>query len=59
MLRDVKVPKMVDEQMEAKDLFSGVPPLEALRSFVSLLILCGKHVRRDIFETGNLGHQQG
>lgn len=38
MLRDIKARKRPDQQMEAKDLFSSMPPLEAFRTAVSLMM---------------------
>ena len=38
VLRDMKARKTKNEQLEAKDLFSSMPPLESFRTMVSLMM---------------------
>ena len=38
VLRDIKARRAKDEQLEAKDLFSSMPPLESFRTMVLLMM---------------------
>ena len=55
VLRDIKARKAMDDKIPAKDLFSSMPPLEALKAMLSLMVSqkkapSGKELKLAVFD---------